>query len=41
MIRRIAFAASMLILAGCTGPQAPCSDADPLGPCATSHSQTD
>jgi hypothetical protein len=29
--------ALLLVLASC-GPQPPCDDADPVGPCATSHS---
>jgi hypothetical protein len=31
----------LLGLAGCTsGVSGPCNDSDPVGPCATSHSQT-
>jgi hypothetical protein len=33
------FAVMLLVLASC-GATTPCSDADPVGPCATSHSQT-
>lgn len=33
------FAAAIFLLVGC-GPQAPCDDSDPIGPCATSHSKT-
>jgi hypothetical protein len=40
MARLIALLALVAFLAGCGGPQVPCSDADPIGPCATSHSHT-
>jgi hypothetical protein len=34
--------ALILVLAGCAGGgvTGPCDDSDPVGPCATSHSQT-
>ncbi|HEU0217485.1 MAG TPA: hypothetical protein VFQ90_12555 [Stellaceae bacterium] len=32
--------AAMLLLAACGGVTGPCDDSDPVGPCATSHSQT-
>jgi len=33
--------AAMLLLAACGGGvTGPCDDSDPVGPCATSHSQT-
>jgi hypothetical protein len=34
--------AAMFLLAACGGPgvTGPCDDSDPVGPCATSHSQT-
>jgi hypothetical protein len=34
--------ATMFLLAACGGPgvTGPCDDSDPVGPCATSHSQT-
>jgi hypothetical protein len=34
--------AAMLLLAACggRGVTGPCDDSDPVGPCATSHSQT-
>jgi hypothetical protein len=34
--------AAMFMLAACGGPgvTGPCDDSDPVGPCATSHSQT-
>jgi hypothetical protein len=33
---------AVLMLAACGGPgvTGPCDDSDPVGPCATSHSQT-
>ncbi|HWD58618.1 MAG TPA: hypothetical protein VG308_10090 [Stellaceae bacterium] len=32
--------AAVLMLAGCSGGvTGPCNDSDPVGPCATSHSQ--
>ncbi|HEU0217486.1 MAG TPA: hypothetical protein VFQ90_12560 [Stellaceae bacterium] len=30
-----------LLLAACGGVSGPCNDADPVGPCATSHSHTE
>jgi hypothetical protein len=32
--------AVLLVLAACGGVTGPCDDSDPVGPCATSHSQT-
>jgi hypothetical protein len=29
-----------VFLAACGGVSGPCDDSDPVGPCATSHSQT-
>jgi len=42
-ISRLAlFLVLLLVLADCGGPgvTGPCDDSDPVGPCATSHSQT-
>jgi len=33
--------AALLLLAACGGVTGPCNDADPVGPCATSHSHTE
>jgi hypothetical protein len=42
MAKLAALLALFLALAGCGGPgvTGPCSDADPVGACANSHSQT-
>jgi hypothetical protein len=32
---------AVLLLAACGGVTGPCNDADPVGPCATSHSHTE
>jgi hypothetical protein len=40
MTKLFALIALVFVLAGCGGTTTPCSDADPVGPCATSHSQT-
>jgi hypothetical protein len=39
MTRLMALLAFMFVLSAC-GAQAPCDDSDPVGACATSHSQT-
>ena len=38
MFRLLVFAALIIAVAGC-GSTTPCDDSDPVGPCATSHSQ--
>jgi len=42
MSKILALIALVFVLAGCGGPgvTGPCSDADPVGACANSHSQT-
>jgi hypothetical protein len=41
MVKGLAVLSLIFILAGCAGvPMMPCSDADPVGICASSHGNT-
>jgi hypothetical protein len=41
VIRLLAVLSLIFVLSGCGGaPTKACDDSDPVGPCATSHSQT-
>jgi hypothetical protein len=41
VVRFLAILSLILVLSGCGGaPIKACDDSDPVGPCATSHSQT-
>jgi hypothetical protein len=40
MPKLLSLLALVLLISACAGPQVPCDDSDPVGPCATSHSHT-